>query len=496
MRNLAFLAPRACAPLLAFALTQCAVGPDFHKPTVLATMGYQAGGVPQHTTPSNAGAAGALQQISSDYDLPGDWWTLFHCRALNQLVTLALANNPSLKSAEESLRAATEQKRSQAGQFYPQINGFFNPTRNKTSIALSPVPGSNGYLYNLHTAQLNISYMPDIWGGIRRQHEALAAQQEVQRFQLEATYLTLTTNLVVTAIQYATIRAQLAATSDIIASQQHLLTTLNGEKTLGEAGVHDVVSQQALLAQAQATLAPLHLQLDQARDQLAALAGLAPNATLPDFSLDDFVLPPTLPATLPSRLIEQRPDVRAAQAVMHDASAQVGVAIANRLPNVQLQAMPSIVVNNMDQFFTPGYGMWTLGAMITQPLFEGGQLLHLERASRHLFEQAVQQYHATVLTAVQNVADCLHATTDDSQALVANANAARVTAESLRIARAQQRLGDISQVMVLNAQQADAQARLALIAAQGARFTDTVALFQAVGGGWWHRDDTPPAPGH
>ncbi|GBR26360.1 efflux transporter outer membrane subunit [Kozakia baliensis] len=475
----------------ALSLSACAIGPNYRQPEAPAHAGYQTGASPDtvRATP-DAGAAGAGQRLVQGADTPGDWWSLFQVPELNALVSRALANNASLKAAQGSLKAAYEQTKVQGAPLLPSISAMFNPTRNKTAHAFSPVPGDNSYLYNVHTLQLNISYQPDLWGGLRRQIESQAAQGEMQRFQLEATTNTLINTLIIAVITQASLNAQIKATQEIIANQQHVLDVMEAQQKLGDISEANVMAQRAALTQVQATLPPLHLQAEQAHDQIAMLVGTTPNEILPEATLDEFRLPPTLPVTLPSQLLEQRPDIRAAASQIHSSSAQVGIAIANRLPNVQLSATPGEAVNAMSQFFTPGYGNWTIGATLAQPIFQGFELWHLEREARANLLAATEQYHNTVLTAIQNVADTLHALSDDADALSISAANEDAATKSLKISRGQLSSGDISPLLLRNAQQVELQAKLNLIAAKATRFTDSVALFQAVGGGWWHRNDS------
>ena len=474
-------------------LVGCAVGPDFHRPDLPKGMDYQS--APRTATTGHGGTGAGVSQIfQTGVDIPGKWWEIFQNPSLNALVEQALANNQSLKAMQTGLKSAWEQRRIEGAGLYPTLSASFNPTRNKTSRVYSPVPNNNTWLYNVHTAQLTVGYVPDLWGGTRRAIEAAGAQAEIQKFQLEATALTMISDLVNATIEEASIRAQIAATQDIIASQKSTLALITKRQKLGDASQQDMVSQLASVAQLEATLPGLNLQLAQTRDQMAVLVGVAPNSLLPEFRLEQFTLPQTLPVSLPSDLLNQRPDVRAAQAQIQSASAQVGVAIANRLPNVQLSALPGQAVGTMSDFFKPGYGNWTIAATVMQPIFQGGSLLHAERQARDNLMQANETYKATVLSAIQDVADSLHALDFDADALQANQSAYDATTQSLEIAHAQLRLGDVSELMVLQAQQANAQARLALVQAQGARYSDSVALFQSLGGGWWNRNDLGMTP--
>ncbi|MFT9016331.1 MAG: efflux transporter outer membrane subunit [Acetobacter sp.] len=486
------------AAFVAASLTGCSVGPDFHRPTLEGKVRYQPGPAPTAVQATSLpGQITQSQGLVQGGDVSGDWWTLFGVPELNTLVERARANNPSLQSAQTTLKAAWEQAKVQASPMFPSISAMFEPTRNKTTRALSPVPASNGYLYNLHTLQLNISYAPDLWGGLRRQIEAAAAQAEVQRFQLEAMVNTIINSLLVAVLQQASANAQIAVLNDQIAIQKDILRILQDRYRLGDAALADVLAQQTVMTNTAAALPPLKLLAEQAHDQIAVLVGVTPDAVLPEPRLEQFHLPGTLPVSLPSQLLEQRPDVRAAEAQMHINSAQVGVAIANRLPNVQLSATPGQAVNAMSQFFAPGSGNWEIGAMVAQPLFQGFQLWHLEREARETLLASSMTYRATVLGAIQNVADALHALQDDADTLAATQQSDMTAQQGVKITRAQNTMGDVSVAMVMTVEQQALLARQALVQARVARFSDTVGLFQALGGGWWHRNDSgmknPPA---
>ena len=261
-----------------------------------------------------------------DMDIPGQWWTLFHSKPLNDLIEQALKANPDLEAAQAALRGAWENVYAQQGAFFPSVEANYNPTRQKTAgVLTSPLANSN-YTYSLHTAQVTVAYTPDVFGGTRRQVESLKAQADSQRFQLEAAYLTLTSNVVAAAIQEAALRGQIAATRRIIEIQSHSLELLRRQYALGQIANADVVAQEAALAQAQAMLPPLEKQLAQQRDLLARLVGRFPSETLPEeFELSSLQLPQELPVSLPSKLVEQRPDVRSAEEQLHAASAEIGV---------------------------------------------------------------------------------------------------------------------------------------------------------------------------
>ncbi|WP_114241607.1 efflux transporter outer membrane subunit [Dyella sp. C9] len=474
---------------LGIALSGCAVGPDYQRPAPPQAKDYAPAGTPGDTA-AVAGPDGDAQRFVREMDIPGQWWTLFHSEPLNALIDDSLKHNPDLAAAQEALKAAQENVRAQQGAFWPQVTASVDPTRQKTGGVVASGVVSNATLYNLTTAQLSISYAPDLWGGNRRQVESLVAQADAQRFQLEATYLTLTANLVNAAVGEASLRAQIASTQDMIDSQSKILETSRRQLALGDQAESDLAAQEAALEQVRATLPPLQKQLAQQRDLLAVLDARSPDqGPSAHFELDALQLPQDLPMSLPARLVEQRPDVRMADAQLHAACAQVGVAFANRLPNIQITANGGSAADQMHDLFGKGTSFWNLGAAITAPIFDGGTLKHRQRAAEATYRQAAEQYRSTVMSALQNVADALHAVQSDADAMVADARAEQAAAHSLAIAQRQFALGDISQVALLNAQVTYRQAELALVQARAARYMDTVALFQALGGGWWNRKD-------
>jgi NodT family efflux transporter outer membrane factor (OMF) lipoprotein len=482
------------AAALALTLAGCAVGPDFKEPAPPATEAYLPGPPPAPTS-SAAGQLGAAQHFMPGGDIPGEWWTLFHSKPLNDLVERALKNNPTLEAAQASLKQAWENVYAQQGVYYPQVTGAFAETRNKTATgSVSPASASGNPYYSLATAQLNVSFTPDVFGLNQRTVESLVAQAENQKFQLEATYLTLTSNVVAAAVNEASLRGQIEATEQTVKIDTDLTALLRKQFELGQVAMGDVVAQEALLAQAEETLPPLRKQLAQQRDALAALLGASPADDIAEqFNLAGFELPIDLPVTLPSTMVEQRPDVRAASATLHAASASVGVAIANRLPQFTLTAFGGSQANKLYQLFTPGNGFWTLSAGLTQPIFEGATLLHRERAADAALVQAAAQYKSTVLSALQNVADALRAVQFDADTLKAAVVAEHAASQSLEITQTQLRLGAVAYLSLLNAEQTFQTARLATVQAQAGRLADTAALFQALGGGWWHRQDPDPS---
>ncbi len=472
----------ASVAAIGLATCGCAVGPDFHRPVPVRASGYTVEPLVGHDEG---------QSFVRGLDIPGQWWTLFHSPQINALVARAFAASPNLQSAQAALLQARENLYAQEGSFFPDLTASFEPTRNKTATrSVSFATQLPTAYYTLITAQVAVSYTPDIWGGTRRQVENYVAQAEQQRFQLEAAYLTLTSNVVVAVINEASLQGQIAATQQIVTAETALLSVLQRQYVAGQIAEVDVLAQRAAMALAEGTLPPLQRQLNQQHDALAALAGIPPDQ-LPSqtLRLADIALPSQLPVSLPAALVDQRPDMRQAEENLHAASAQVGVAVANRLPSLTLSAQGGSQSNYFRQLFASGNGFWTLAATLTQPIFDGGTLLHKARAARAALDQAAAQYRNTTLSAYQNVADSLKALQTDADALASASAAEQASLGSLQIIQLQVSLGQVGYLNILNAQQVALQSELTLIQAKANRLTDTAALFQALGGGWWHRQD-------
>jgi NodT family efflux transporter outer membrane factor (OMF) lipoprotein len=479
--------------LLAFGalLTACAVGPNFKRPAPPASSDY--GSAPMRGEIHASATGIGTQRFAPDLDIPSQWWALFQSPKLNQLVEAALKGNPNVGSAQAALVQAHELYAAQRASFFPSIGAGVNGDRSKFPPATLTSPTTApSTVYSLFTAQLTLSYAPDIFGGTRRAVELAQAQEQSARFQLEATYLTLSSNVVVTAIQEAALRGQIEATQRLLELQQQLTEKVKQQRALGTAGDLEVLAQQALEAQTAQTLPPLQKQLGQSRDALTALLGRLPaDEPTQTFRLNELTLPTELPVSLPSKLIEQRPDVREAEANMHAASAAVGVAVANLLPQFALNADWGSNALKLQDLFSPYTAFWDLGASLTETLFDGGALIHKHRAADAALDQAAAQYRAAVILACQNVADTLRALAADADALSASDNAARAAKSSLDLAQKQHNLGTIALVALLNAEQTYQQAELSLIQAQANRYADTAGLFQSLGGGWWNRSTEP-----
>jgi NodT family efflux transporter outer membrane factor (OMF) lipoprotein len=469
----------------------CAVGPDFTRPAPPKADSYTAH--PLTTTSSTTNlAAGTAQRFVEGLDIPGEWWEQFHSKQLNALIERSLTNNPDLKAAQASLVMARENVLAHRGIYYPSIAAGFGASRHRTPNLLSPfvtqsTPEGSSF-YSFYTPQLTVSYSPDVFGLNRRTGEALKAQQQAVRYAEAATYITLTANVAGAAIQEASLRAQIEATHRLVEISSNMLEIVQYQYEKGAASMLDVRGQEAQLAQVTATLPPLRRQLAQQRDLLAVLAGVLPTQEPEErFELSGLELPEQVPVSLPSKLVEHRPDVRQAEENLHSACAQIGVAIANRLPNVTLTADAGSIATGVGALFTPDSMFWDLGAGLTQPIFQGGTLLHQERAARAAFVQAAEQYRSTVLTAFQNVADTLNALEEDANGLKAAAATEEASKAAQQLTEQQLNFGLVAYAALLSAQQTYQQALINLAQAQANRYADTVALFQALGGGWWHR---------
>lgn len=506
--TLASLIALSGAPLIG----GCVVGPNYHRPSLPPAQTYSPAPLPPSTSSAPGIGAGAAQSFDTTAAIAAQWWRLFRSPALNKLIEQSFTTNPTIDAAAAALKETQENVYAQRGYFYPTVQVSYQGERTKlsgnTAGSSAPGPQGNGenisplaptqpVTYNFHTAQLTVGYVPDVFGLNRRQVESLQAQADAAGYQLDAAYLTLAANVVAAALQEASMRAQIAAVRTIIGSNERSLKILRSQLQLGYATRLDVAQQELALAQARALLPPLARQLAQTRDLVRALAGSAPDHDVPEtFTLEALHLPQQLPLSVPSRLIEQRPDVLAAEAQVRAASAQVGVAVANRLPQFSLSAALGGQATKLQQIFWSSGTFWSVLGSASQPVFDAGTLRHRQNAAEQALAQAAAQYRSTVLIAFQNVADSLHALYADADALksaLAVEHAARV---ALQLTQQQLRVGYANGLAVLTAQQAYQQAVIGRVQAQAARLGDTAALFEALGGGWWNMPagSTNPAP--
>ena len=472
-------------------LASCTVGPDFRRPDAPSATRYTETSVPQETV-SSPGMAGEAQHLVSGADIPAQWWALYRSEPLERLIREAIADSPNLAAAQATLRQAKENLIADTGALlYPRVDANLSATREKLSAAeLFGGTGGQTNIFNLYNASVNVTYLLDIFGGSRRELEGMQALVDYQNYQLQGSYLALTSNIVTTAVREAQLRAQISATRDIIAAEEKQLDLTQRQYQLGAVARLGVLALKTELEQTRATLPPLERELASTRHQLAVLAGRLPSeAALPVFELETFTLPQELPVTLPSELVRQRPDIRASEALLHQASAEIGVATANLYPKITLSGDFGTSTNQFRNIFA-GPSVWSIGAALLQPLFHGGELEAKRRASIAAFDAANAQYRQTVLQAFQNVADALRALETDARALSAQAEAELAARQTLDLTQRQFQLGGASYVALLIAQRQYQQAKLALALAQATRFADTAALFQALGGGWWNREAT------
>jgi NodT family efflux transporter outer membrane factor (OMF) lipoprotein len=499
----------ASAALASAALNvSCAVGPTWRPPPRPLHADYSPTPLPTATSSAKV-HGGEEERLISGRDIPFEWWELFQSPALDSLVRQAFKANPGVTAAQASLAQAHEQVYAQRGSYFPQLGATYQAERHKVSgntnssstigvqgnglNKLPEVENPNALPHNLpsyytfHTAELTVGFVPDVLGSNRRQVESLAAQADAQRFALEATYITLAANVVAAAIQEASLHAQLAATRQIIVANEELLRILREQFRLGYAMRIDVAAQEAALAAAQTRIPPLQSQLEQTRDLLRALLGHFPSDADQAIELDELRLPPELPVSLPAKIIEQRPDIRAAEAQLHAANAQVGIALAAMLPQLSISGQYGGGATEIPWMFRHGGPFWSIYGNVNQPLFQGGTLLHQKHAADAALKQAAGLYRSTVLIAYQNIADSLHACLSDADALAADLDAEDSAKVTYELRRKQLEAGYASYPTLLSAETAYEQALLTRIQAQAARYSDAVALFQALGGGWWNR---------
>lgn len=478
--------------LVAFAaasLAACAVGPNFHRPHIEAGDGY--GEIA--TNPPEA--ATATLKLNSAAALPHAWWRNFGSAKLDALVEESLRRNPTLAAARAALRSAKELQWAQWGAYLPQVSASVQPSHQYFAHTLASPTQSGRSVYDLTTSQVSVAYVFDLFGANARAVEAAKAQTDQARYELEAARQTLAANVVLAAVTDASLRQQIDETRGVIAAQRQILASAQRQHALGQMSDADLAAATAALAQAEATLPPLEKQFRVNRDLLAALMGRTPaEAPVTRFELADFTLPAELPLSLPAQLVRQRPDVRLAEAQLHYASAEVGVAVAARLPNISLDAAAGSAALKLTPAFSNVENFWNASGTITQPIFAGGTLWRRQRAAEASLDQAKNQYRAAVIAAFQSTADALHAVWSDDRAAQSAATANEATERAYAIAQKQLGLGDISDVAVWTSEQSARQARIALIQARATRLSDVVALYQALGGGWSGDDGKSSKP--
>jgi NodT family efflux transporter outer membrane factor (OMF) lipoprotein len=475
------------AVVVAAALAGCAVGPDYRAPEAPATSAYTEKPQPAQTDSAPV-QGGDAQRFELGAKISAEWWTIFSSPDLDVLIRTALAGQPTLAAAKAALRQAEENVNAQYSVLYPSVDAGLSARRQRISGATFGNPSIPSTTFNLYNASVSVTYAIDIAGGARRELEALEAGVDFQRFQLEAAYLSLTANVATTAFREASLREQIRATREISEAQDAQLKIAEKQFALGAISGSDLLGQRAQAAQTRAILPPLEKALAQTRNQLAVLIGKLPaDANLPALDFSAFKFPQELPLSLPSELLRQRPDVRQAEAIMRQTNARIGVAEALMFPQLTLSGSYGTAATSTGNLFNPGTQLWNIGANLLQPIFHAGQLQAQKRGAEAAYDQAFAQYRQTVLTAFQDVADVLLALDYDAATLKAQAEAEAAARESLEVTQQQLKFGAASYLALFNAQRQYSLAKAALVQAQAARYADTAALFQALGGGWWNR---------
>ncbi len=482
--------PERCAAvlLLGALLAGCAVGPNFERPKAPAVTHYAFGADPTETVTAH----GAGQRFTAGAKVAADWWRLFGCERLDAVVTEALKENPGLEAAQASLRQSEDNLRSGYGIFYPQAEADAAATRQRFS-PLKFGSSTSSSIFNLFTLSASASYALDVFGGERRMIEGLHAQLDLQRATEQATYLTLISNIVNTVVARSAYRAQIDATNELIELQRQQVKLAEVQVNAGTAPYSNVLSLESQLASTEATVPQLEQRLSQSDDLLATLVGHVPAEwSPPDIGLSELTLPAELPVSLPSELVRQRPDVLLAEATAHGASANVGVATAALLPSVTLTGSYSANSTSTGQLTAASGRAWDFGAGLTQPLFEGGTLWYRRKAALDQYRQASALYRQVVLGAFAQVADTLRALEHDAAALRAQDEALATAKEALHLVQANYEAGLDTYLDVLVADTQYHQALINDLQTVAVRYQDTVALYVALGGGWW--TEAPGAP--
>jgi NodT family efflux transporter outer membrane factor (OMF) lipoprotein len=460
----------------------CSVGPDFFRPEPPAVNSYTAESLPPATTEAD----GISQRFVPGQEIAEDWWLLFQCRDLNEVINQALASNQDLQAARARLRQSQSLLQAGYGVFWPQIDGSLDFSRQRFS-GVRFGGRSDSSIFNLYSASLAATYNLDLFGRSRRQVEGQAAQVDLQKAQVRTTYLTLVGNVVNTIIARAAYHDQIEATRQIIDSEQRQLAIGEAKLRAGIVARTEVLSLRTQLAATMATLPPLIQNLEHTGHLLATLSGRptsqAPGITI---ALDDLTLPPELPVSLPSDLVRQRPDILAAEAALHSASVDIGVATADLYPSINLSAGLGQEGSTGGDLFTSASTIWDLGGALSQPLFHGRSLRFRRQAAKEAYDAALADYHQTVFTAFLQVADGLRALIHDAQTLQARITALESAEKNLELVRDNYKAGIASYLEVLNANQQYQQARIGHIQARAQRLQDTVVLYAAMGGGWWN----------
>lgn len=462
-------------------LVGCAAGPDFQRPAAPDVPHYTATPVVAQTA-SSPSLLGETQRLVEGLPITTQWWRSLGSMPLDDLIAEALQASPTLVSARATLRQTQELYAAQASStLYPQATLGLGAQRQRSNPSTSGQSGS-AQEFSLYNAGVGVQYDLDLAGGNRRTLEGLAARVDYRQFELEAAGLTLAGNIATTAISRARFAALMETTAAILHAQEEQLQLAHNRVRLGQASPDEVLSLQTQAEQTRAELPALRKQLQQTEHLLAVLAGRAPGAGgVPPFVLTDFTLPAELPVVVPSELVRRRPDIQAAEALLHEANADYGVAVANLYPQVNLSANLSSQALTTGALFGGASALWSLVGQLTQPLFDAG-LPAKKRAALAAFDAAAANYQNVVLESFRNVADALRAVENDAQTLTALVAADTAAQASLQTVGQQYRLGSASYIEMLIAQQQAQHTRSGLVEAQAQRLADSVAVYQAMGG--------------
>ena len=481
--------PLVSALTAAIALAGCAAGPDFRAPPAPEVKGYHADPLPDATVSTDT-PTGDAQRFLQGADVPSRWWTTFTNGELDRRVDQALAHSPTIASAQAALRQAQENTNAARGGLFPSVDANVGVTRGNANglgggAAVTGDGSAGPSTFNVYNAGVNVGYTLDLFGGIRRGIESQSALTDFQQFQLEGTYLSLAANVVTASVREASLRGQIKATQEIIDVYQQQLDLVEKQNEIGAKSLADVLVIRTQVATVRAQLPALRQQLAQTQTQLAVYLGQFPaDSELAALELDGLQLPHEVPVSLPSDPVRQRPDIRAAEAQLHSATAEVGVATANLLPQITLSGNLGSSALHSGDLFSSGTKAWSLGANLLAPLFHGGTLRAQKRASEAGLDKAAADYQSTVLSAFQNVADSLRALELDAENLRAQSDAEQSAQKSLDLVRTQYKDGAASYLQVLDATRQYQQALIGLIQARAARLSDTAALYTSLGGGW------------
>jgi NodT family efflux transporter outer membrane factor (OMF) lipoprotein len=457
----------------------CTVGPRYHAPAPPTVIAYTPQPLPTETA-SSEGPAGNAQRFNPSAAIPADWWTAFRSSELNAMVEHALKNSPTLEQATARLKQAQEEVNARTGRTkFPEVTGNASVTEEQLNLAAYGIPFPNPSPFTLLNGSVAVSYALDVFGANRRAIEGLKAQRDYEARQIEGARLMLEGNVVAAAIRQAEVRREVEITRQLLAVEQKELRIAEERVRAGGISDFDVHSQRTQVAQTEAAIPPLELQLDTIDDQLAALMGKSPaEAQVAGISLDALHLPADLPLTVPSELVRQRPDIRAAEALLHEASANVGVATANQYPQIVLTGSGGGVGTR----FNSGGDVWNVGAALAAPIFNGGALQAEKRKAQDAYDEAASEYRATVLESFREVADALYATEHDAETLKARSAAAREAEGAYGIAAKRFEAGGISEMSLLDVERQQLQTALDRENATASRLTDSATLFEALGG--------------